>query len=144
MGDPARAGAWATALIGLAASVAGNVGHVAGADAASMMTTAVPPLAAFAVMWLGMTVLKRVTSSQVVVAADHSSITADHPETIPVPAGTTVAVTVHDAASAAYAASAECGKPISERRLASQFGLPRSQVRKLRAEVVRAPAETPA
>lgn len=57
----ARAGAWAVALLGLAASVAGNVGHVAAHDLQSRGTAAVPPLAAFAALWLGLGVLKRVT-----------------------------------------------------------------------------------
>ena len=55
-----RAGAWAVALAGLAASVAGNVGHVAAHDLQSRGTAAVPPLAAFAALWLGLGVLKRV------------------------------------------------------------------------------------
>jgi hypothetical protein len=55
-----RAGAWAVALLGLAASVAGNVGHVAAHDLQSRGTAAVPPLAAFAALWLGLGVVKRV------------------------------------------------------------------------------------
>ena len=55
-----RAGAWAVALLGLAASVAGNVGHVAAHDLQSRGTAAVPPVAAFAALWLGLGVLKRV------------------------------------------------------------------------------------
>ncbi|MGH3296930.1 MAG: DUF2637 domain-containing protein, partial [Trebonia sp.] len=55
-----RAGAWAVALLGLAASIMGNVGHVAAHDLQSRGTAAVPPLAAFAALWLGLGVLKRV------------------------------------------------------------------------------------
>jgi len=55
-----RVGAWAVALLGLAASVAGNVGHVAAHDLQSRGTAAVPPIAAFAALWLGIGVLKRV------------------------------------------------------------------------------------
>jgi hypothetical protein len=55
-----RLGAWAVALLGLAVSVAGNIGHLAAADAQSRATAAVPPLAAFAALWLGLAVLKRV------------------------------------------------------------------------------------
>jgi Protein of unknown function (DUF2637) len=55
-----RAGAWSVALLGLAASVAGNVGHVAAHDLQSRGTAAVPPLAAFAALWLGLGVLKRI------------------------------------------------------------------------------------
>ena len=36
--------AWAVTVGGLAASVAGNVGHIAGTDLASRVTAAVPPL----------------------------------------------------------------------------------------------------
>lgn len=55
-----RAGAWLTALAGLAVSVAGNVGHSAAHDLQSRGTAAVPPLAAFGALWLGLSVLKRV------------------------------------------------------------------------------------
>jgi len=55
-----RAGAWVVALLGLAVSVAGNVGHVAAHDLQSRGTAAVPPLSAFCALWLGLTVLKRI------------------------------------------------------------------------------------
>lgn len=55
-----RAGAWLVALAGLAVSVAGNVGHSAAHDLQSRGTAAVPPLAAFGALWLGLSVLKRV------------------------------------------------------------------------------------
>ena len=55
-----KAGAWAVTLLGLAASVAGNIGHVAAHDLQSRATAAVPPVAAFAAMWVGLSVLKRV------------------------------------------------------------------------------------
>jgi hypothetical protein len=54
-----RAAAWAVTLAGLAVSVAGNVGHVAGHDLASRVTAAVPPLAAAAALSVGLGVLKR-------------------------------------------------------------------------------------
>lgn len=63
-----RAGAWSVALLGLAASVAGNVGHVAAHDLQSRGTAAVPPLAAFAALWLGLGVLKRVVRHDPVTA----------------------------------------------------------------------------
>lgn len=56
----ALSGFWAVALLGLAASVAGNVGHVAAHDLQSRGTAAVPPVAAFAALWVGLGVLKRV------------------------------------------------------------------------------------
>lgn len=55
-----RASAWAVALLGLAVSVAGNVGHVAAHDLQSRGTAAVPPVAAFGALWLGLGVLKRI------------------------------------------------------------------------------------
>ena len=55
-----RAGAWAVALLGLAVSIAGNIGHVAAHDLQSRGTAAVPPVAAFGALWLGLGVLKRV------------------------------------------------------------------------------------
>lgn len=63
-----RAGAWTVALLGLAASVAGNVGHVAAHDLQSRGTAAVPPLAAFAALWLGLGVLKRIVRHDPVTA----------------------------------------------------------------------------
>ena len=55
-----RLGAWAVALLGLAVSIAGNVGHVAAHDLQSRGTAAVPPVAAFGALWLGLGVLKRI------------------------------------------------------------------------------------
>jgi lysylphosphatidylglycerol synthetase-like protein (DUF2156 family) len=123
-----RAGAWLVALLGLAASTAGNVGHVAAHDLQSRGTAAVPPLAAFAALWVGLGVLKRVVSQQ------H----ADTPETIlalPVPG---VPANVWEAAKAAYIASVRGTNPLSERALADRFGISRTDARKLRAEVAAA------
>ena len=58
-----RLGAWAFTLAGLAVSVAGNIGHVGGTDIQTRGTAAVPPVAAFAALWLGLGVLKRVTGA---------------------------------------------------------------------------------
>jgi Protein of unknown function (DUF2637) len=58
-----RLGAWATTLVGLAVSVAGNVGHVHGQLLSDRATAAVPPLAAFAALWVGLGVLKRVVAA---------------------------------------------------------------------------------
>lgn len=55
-----RTGAWAVAALGLAVSVAGNIGHIAAHDLQSRGTAAVPPVAAFGALWLGLGVLKRV------------------------------------------------------------------------------------
>lgn len=58
-----RAAAWTVTTLGLAVSVAGNVGHVASADWSSRATAAVPPLAAAAALAVGLGVLKRVVAS---------------------------------------------------------------------------------
>lgn len=55
-----RLGAWAVAGLGLAVSIAGNIGHVAAHDLQSRGTAAVPPVAAFGALWLGLGVLKRI------------------------------------------------------------------------------------
>lgn len=51
---------WAVAIIGLAVSVAANVGHVSGNLLTTRLTAAVPPIAAWASLVVGMGVLKRV------------------------------------------------------------------------------------
>ena len=58
-----RVAAWAVTLCGLAVSVAGNVGHVAGHSLADHITAAVPPLAAAAALAVGLGVLKRVVGA---------------------------------------------------------------------------------
>lgn len=68
-----RAAAWAVTLAGLACSVAGNVGHVAGHDLASRATAAVPPLAAAAALAVGLGVLKRTVAVHAVPAVPASS-----------------------------------------------------------------------
>jgi hypothetical protein len=62
-----RAAAWTVAVAGLAVSVAGNVGHVAGHALTDRITAAVPPLAAASALAVGLGVLKRV------VAAHHAA-----------------------------------------------------------------------
>jgi len=55
-----RLAAWAVTLAGLAVSVAGNIGHIAGHAITDRATAAVPPLAAAAALAVGLGVLKRV------------------------------------------------------------------------------------
>jgi len=55
-----RLAAWAVTLLGLAVSVAGNVGHVTGHSLTNRATAACPPLAAAAALAVGLGVLKRV------------------------------------------------------------------------------------
>jgi hypothetical protein len=59
-----RAGAWGVALLGLAVSIAGNVGHITAHDLQSRGSAAVPPVAAFGALWLGLGVLKRILRSR--------------------------------------------------------------------------------
>lgn len=72
-----RAGAWAVTLLGLAASVAGNVGHVHSHLLTDRATAAVPPLAAAAALAVGLGVLKRV------VQAHHQSAPGGAPGLLP-------------------------------------------------------------
>jgi hypothetical protein len=82
-----RAGAWAVALLGLAVSVAGNIGHVGATDAQSRGTAAVPPVAAFAALWLGLTVLKRVLARHAEAGtAPARTVPASAPVPVPAPA----------------------------------------------------------
>ncbi len=69
-----KAGAWAVTMLGLAASVAGNIGHVAAHDLQSRGTAAVPPVAAFAAMWVGLSVLKRVIARAAWTAPEDDEI----------------------------------------------------------------------
>ena len=55
-----RAWAWAVVAGGLAVSVAGNVGHVGSAQWTDRLTAAVPPVAAFVALTVGLGILKRV------------------------------------------------------------------------------------
>jgi hypothetical protein len=59
-----RIAAWTVTGLGLAVSIAGNVGHVAGHDWTSRATAAVPPLAAAAALGVGLGVLKRVVAAE--------------------------------------------------------------------------------
>lgn len=60
-----RVPAWCAVVLGLAASVAGNVGHVGwAADVTTRASAAVPPLAATGILALGLSVLKRVAAAK--------------------------------------------------------------------------------
>jgi hypothetical protein len=120
-----RIGAWLVTLAGLAVSVAGNVGHVAGTGLASRATAAVPPLAAAAALAVGLGVLKRV------VEKHHEQ------PAVTVPAQTAPA-DAQDAARLALAASVAAGNPISQRQMIARFGLSRAQATKVRQAVLAA------
>lgn len=66
---------WVVIFIGLAVSVAANVGHVQTTDWLSRGTAAVPPVAAWASLVVGMGVLKRVVD----LYARHTSGTGEEP-----------------------------------------------------------------
>ena len=118
-----RAGAWLVTLAGLAVSVAGNVGHVAGHDAASRVTAAVPPLAAAAALAVGLGVLKRVAKPAM-------------PLPVSGPAVTQVAHDAEQAARLALSASLAAGNPISARQLMARFALTRTAERRVRQSVL--------
>lgn len=122
----ARTEAWAVSVIGLAVSVAGNIGHVAAHDIQSRGTAAIPPVAAFGALWLGMRVLKRVLSRPA-----HATGPAAPEQEIP-------ADKVH-AAKMAFAASHAAQNPISQNALIERFGLTRSVAQAVRKEVTDSP-----
>lgn len=117
-----RLGAWSTSLIGLGVSVAGNIGHVAAHDVQSRGTAAVPPIAAFAALWLGMSVVKRLLErrARATVMVGQQEIPADK---------------VH-AARMAFTASHAAGNPISQNQLITRFGLGRPAAQQIRREVM--------
>jgi hypothetical protein len=145
-----RAGAWLVALAGLGVSVAGNIGHVAGADLQTRGTAAVPPLAAFAALWVGLGVLKRTLNRR-----DQTAQTADDtgrpaaatapPDAAPLAvadassavAGMLSAPVPADAEHAALIAlraTLAAGNPLSNNQLMTRFGLTRAQVAKVRQQ----------
>jgi Protein of unknown function (DUF2637) len=124
-----RLAAWAVTLLGLAVSVAGNVGHVTGHSLTNRATAAVPPLAAAAALAVGLGVLKRV------VEAHHA--TAPEPEIrhgltdlVPVPSD------VIEAAKASMRATIAAGNPLSANQLQERFSLTRAQATKTRRAVL--------
>jgi len=121
-----RAGAWAVALLGLAASVSGNVGHVVAHDLQSRGTAAVPPVAAFAALWLGLTVLKRVVAGR-----GESNAAA-----VPVPVLPEVPTDAEFAAYLALRASTWAGNALSGRQLETRFGISRAAATKVRQAVL--------
>lgn len=69
-----RVSAWLVALLGLAVSIAGNVGHIQAHDLQSRGTAAVPPVAAFGALWLGLGVLKRILRRRQQAAAETAHV----------------------------------------------------------------------
>jgi len=140
-----KAGAWAVTLLGLAASVAGNIGHVAAHDLQSRGTAAVPPVAAFAAMWVGLSVLKRVIArgawaeveDDEIAHEDHESPVAKVPLKLvsdvvssPVPSD------AETAAAAAFRATLTAGNPLSMNQLQTRFRLTRKEATEVRSLVL--------
>lgn len=143
-----RLGAWAVAGLGLAVSVAGNIGHVAAHDLQSRGTAAVPPVAAFGALWLGLGVLKRILRHrQAVTTASAQSAQAttgrdDLADAVGElrdavralagrPDGELPADAEH-AAVIAMRATRAAGNPLSARQLEVRFGLTRTQAARVR------------
>ena len=77
-----RVAAWAVTLLGLAVSVAGNVGHVHGHSLAVRGTAAIPPVAAAAALAVGLGVLKRTVAIHSLPKAATAGHRADKAKTV--------------------------------------------------------------
>lgn len=71
---------WAAVAGGLAASIAGNIGHVTGDLWTVRATAAVPPVAAVATLAVGLGILKRVAGAAHLPVFGHALDTTDSPE----------------------------------------------------------------
>jgi hypothetical protein len=116
-----RVGAWLVTLLGLAVSVAGNVGHVHSYLLTDRATAAVPPIAAAAALAVGLGVLKRVVARPG-----------------PSPAGKSgeIPSSVLEAAKASMRATVAAGNPLSQNQLQTRFGLTRAQATEVRTAVL--------
>lgn len=76
---------WAVALAGLSVSVAANVGHVTGHTWTTRLTAAVPPLAAYASLVVGMGVLKRVSDLYASKQPEPETVSPEAVEEVPEP-----------------------------------------------------------
>ncbi len=134
--EPAPALAWALLAAGIGATLAVNV--LAGVPSGPLgAIVAAWPAAAFVGCYELLMMLVRASARRAAVELPEVPETAG-PHAVPMAAVPEVATTVHEAAKAAYAASIGGGNKLSERALADRFGLPRSQVKKLCAEVAAA------
>lgn len=136
-------------LLGLAASVAGNIGHVAAHDLQSRGTAAVPPVAAFAAMWVGLSVLKRVIARAAWTAPEddenvHQDDEIAHEEggaevplkLVPDVVSSPVPSDAETAAAAALRATLAAGNPLSMNQLQTRFRLTRKEATELRGLVL--------
>ena len=116
-----RTAAWIVTGIGLAVSVAGNVGHVEGHALPGRVTAAVPPLAAAAALAVGLGVLKRIMEQRPAAPAQSAQgVPRDN----------------LDAAIQAMVATAQAGNPLAARQLQKQFALPWKAASKVREQVL--------
>jgi hypothetical protein len=118
-----RAAAWTVTVAGLAVSVAGNIGHVAGHSLAVRGTAAVPPLAAASALAVGLGVLKRVVGRHQ-PGGDGNAFRA------PVPAD------AQNAALIALRETTRAGNALSGRQLETRFGLSRAEAARVREQVL--------
>ena len=114
-----RTAAWLVTLAGLAVSVAGNIGHVAGHSLTVRATAAVPPLAAASALAVGLGVLKRVVERRAAPTASDAVWAA-------------VPGSAENAAIASLRATLAAGNPWSGRQLETRFGLSRAQATRVR------------
>lgn len=120
-----RISAWFVTLLGLAVSVAGNVGHVVTHTFDVRATAAVPPLAAAAALAVGLGVLKRV------VTAHHAAALLAQPaEASMVPSD------VFEAAKTSLRATIAAGNPLSRNQLMTKFALTRTDADRIRESVL--------
>jgi hypothetical protein len=151
-----RAGAWAVALLGLAVSIAGNVGHATAHDLQSRGTAAVPPVAAFGMLWLGLSVLKRVVKSRRGAPAEAPAEAAQGAQAAGLIdavrdlgvrlAGADLSPVPADAESAALIAmkaSIAARNPLPQRQLEVRFGLTRAQAARVRQAAGAVPEPEP-
>lgn len=142
-----RIAAWTVAFAGLTASIAGNIGHIGAADIQSRGTAAVPPLAAFAALWVGLGVLKRVVYRRTLDAApdalspsaggtDQSAHDTPSPDAAPDAHWSPVPDSSESAALASMRATLAAGNPWSGRQLETRFGLNRAQATRVRQAVL--------
>src|SRR5262249_51025065 len=140
-----KAGAWAVTLLGLAASVAGNIGHVAAHDLQSRGTAAVPPVAAFAAMWVGLSVLKRVIARAAWAEVEDDESAHEDPEEsaakaplklVPDMVSSPVPNDAETAAAAALRATLTAGNPLSMNQLQTRFRLTRKEATEVRSLVM--------
>jgi Protein of unknown function (DUF2637) len=137
-----KAGAWAVTLLGLAASVAGNIGHVAAHDLQSRGTAAVPPVAAFAAMWVGLSVLKRVIARATWTEPEddeiaHEECVSRTPLTVvPDVVSSPVPSDAETAAAEALRATLAAGNPLSMNQFQTRFRLTRKEATEVRSLVM--------